>query len=228
MSLWSWKAGLAGAAIVAATAYAVAQMPSHSGMHEHMGPAGTDQMMPQGGTHSEMHSRMMQGQHGMQGGMGQHGMMMGSAVTGQPTMAGQDAFGTIQEVVRILEADPTTDWSKVNIAALREHLVDMDEVTLHAAASERVLDNGIEIAVTGEGRTLQAIKRMIPAHVQELSRIGWNAKTEDLPNGVKLTVTSTDAKQVTKLKGLGFMGIMVQGAHHQPHHLAMAKGEFMH
>ena len=230
MSLWSWKAGLAGVAIVAATAYAMAQMPSHSGMHEQMGPAGTDQqqMMPHGGMHGEMHSRMMQGQHGMQGGMGQHGMMMGSAVTGQPTMAGQEAFGTIQEVVRILEADPTTDWSKVNIAALREHLVDMDEVTLHAAASERVLDNGIEIAVTGEGRTLEAIKRMIPAHVRELSQIGWNAKTEDLPNGVKLTVTSADAKQVTKLKGLGFMGIMVQGAHHQPHHLAMAKGEFMH
>jgi hypothetical protein len=228
MSLWSWKAGLAGAAIVAATAYAVAQMPSHSGMHEQMGPAGTDQMMPQGGMHAEMHSRMIQGQHGVQGGMGQHSMTMGSAVTGQPTMAGQEAFGTIQEVVRILEADPTTEWSKVNIAALREHLVDMNEVTLHAAASERMLDNGIEIAVTGEGRTLEAIKRMIPAHVQELSRIGWNAKTEDLPNGVKLTVISADARQVTKLKRLGFMGIMVQGAHHQPHHLAMAKGEFMH
>jgi hypothetical protein len=26
-------------------------------------------------------------------------------------------------------------------------------------------------------------------------------------------------------QGLGFMGIMVQGGHHQPHHLMMAKGE---
>jgi hypothetical protein len=84
---------------------------------------------------------------------------------------------------------------------------------------------GIEIAVTGEGRTLEAIKRMVPAHVQELARTGWNAKTEDLPNGVRLTVTSTDPKQVVKLKALGFMGIMVQGEHHQPHHLLMAKGE---
>ncbi len=31
----------------------------------------------------------------------------------------------------------------------------------------------------GGGRGLGAIKRMIPAHVLELSRIGWNAKTED-------------------------------------------------
>jgi hypothetical protein len=29
-----------------------------------------------------------------------------------PTMPGQDAFGAVQEIVRILEADPKTDWSK--------------------------------------------------------------------------------------------------------------------
>ena len=47
-------------------------------------------------------------------------------------------------------------------------------------------------------------------------------------NGVKLVVTTTDPRQVIKLKVLGFMGIMVQGAHHQPHHLMMAKGENVH
>jgi hypothetical protein len=143
-------------------------------------------------------------------------------------MPGQEAFGTIQEIVRMLEADPKTDWSKVNISALREHLIDMDEVTMHASATERSLDNGIEIAVIGEGRTLDGIKRMVPAHIHELSQLGWNAKIENLSNGVRLTVTSTDAKEITKLKALGFMGIMVQGAHHQQHHLMMAKGEFNH
>ena len=87
-----------------------------------------------------------------------------------PAMPGQEAFGTIQEIVLILEADPTTDWSKVNIAALREHLIDMDEVAMRAAASERALVNGVEISVTGEGRTLEAIKRMLPAHANELGR----------------------------------------------------------
>ena len=123
-----------------------------------------------------------------------------------PTMPGQEVFGTIQEIVQILEADPTTDWSKVNIAALREHLIDMDEVTMRAAASERALDNGVEITVTGEGRTLDAIKRMLPAHAHELSAIGWNARAEDLPNGLKLIVTSGDPKQVVKLKALGLHG----------------------
>jgi hypothetical protein len=218
MSSWSWKAGLAGIAMVAATAYAVAQMPDHARMHEQMmdqSGSGGRQMMPQGG----MPGQMMHGRHGM---------MMGSESASLPVLPGQEAFGTIQEIVRILEADPSTDWSKVNISALREHLIDMDEVTMRATATQLALDNGVEITVTGEGRTLDAIKRMVPAHVHELSRLGWNARTEDLPNGVKMTVTSTDANQVTKLKALGFMGIMVQGSHHQQHHLMMAKGEFSH
>ncbi|MFZ1101473.1 MAG: hypothetical protein WAN86_01075 [Hyphomicrobiaceae bacterium] len=157
-----------------------------------------------------------------------HAQHMHGADAVTPTHPGQEAFGTIQEIVRILEADPTTDWSKVNIGALREHLIDMDEVTLRAQASERPLDNGIEITVTGEGRTLGAIKRMVPAHTRELVGLGWSASTEDLSNGVKLVVTASDPRQAAKLKALGFMGIMVQGAHHQPHHLMMAKGEFFH
>jgi hypothetical protein len=176
---------------------------------------------------AQMHDHMMQMMQGrMHGGVNQHNMMgMHGGTTGQPTLSGQDAFGAIQEVVQILEADPTTDWSKVNIDALRQHLVDMNEVTLHAAAAEQVFDNGVEITVTGEGRTSEAIKRMVPAHVAELVKLGWNAKTEDLQNGVKLTVVTSDPKELTKLKALGFMGIMVQGGHHQPHHLMMAKGE---
>lgn len=156
-----------------------------------------------------------------------HAQPMGSEAA-MPTMPGQEAFGTIQEIVRILEADPTTDWSKVNIAALREHLIDMDEVTMRAVATERPLSNGVEIMVTGEGRTRDAIKRMVPAHTHELVALGWQAGTEDLPNGVKLIVTTGDPRQLMKLKALGFMGIMVLGSHHQPHHLMMAKGEFTH
>ena len=231
MSKFPWKTTLAVSAVLAATVYAVAQVSSG-------GPMGMHGQMQQGGMMNQMHSQMMQGQGGMpgnmnmhsdlQGGMGMHGGMHGqqSGALNVPAMPGQDAFGTIQEVVQILQADQTTDWLKVNIGALRQHLIDMNEVTLHAAAAERMLDNGIEIAATGEGRTLEAIKRMVPAHVSELREIGWNAKSEDLANGVKLTVTASEAQPLAKLKALGFMGIMVQGGHHQPHHLMMAKGEF--
>lgn len=225
MRNFPWKTTLAVSALLAATAYAFAQMSSG-------GPTGM---------HGQMHDQMMRGQGGMQGGMhggtaggmgmdggvsGQNGMHhRQTGATGAPTMPGQDAFGAIQEIVQILESDPKTDWTKVNIGALREHLIDMNEVTLHAAAAQRVFDNGIEITVTGEGRTLVAIKRMVPAHVNALHEIGWNAKSDELPNGVKLTVFASEAQPLTKLKALGFMGIMVQGGHHQPHHLMMAIGQ---
>jgi len=237
MMNFPWKTTLAVSAILAATVYAYAQVSSGGpmGMHGQM-QGGMNGSM--NGSMAEMHRQMMQGQGsaGMHGNMGQgmhQGMHEGAGMHGQqsgalgaPTMPGQDAFGTIQEIVQILQADPSTDWSKVNIAALRQHLIDMNELTLHAAAAERALDNGIEIAVTGEGRTLEAIKRMVPAHVSELREIGWEAKTDDLPNGVKLTVTASETHPLTMLKALGFMGILVQGGHHQPHHLLMAKGEF--
>jgi hypothetical protein len=145
-----------------------------------------------------------------------------------PTHPGQEAFGAIQEIVRILEADPDTDWSKVDIGALREHLIDMDEVSMRARVSEHALPNGVEITVAGDGRTLAAIKRMVPAHTHELVVLGWSASAQDLPSGIKLVATSSDPHQVVKLNALGFMGIMVQGAHHQLHHLMMAKGEFVH
>jgi hypothetical protein len=216
-----WKFGIAGLGLVVAAGYAIAQMaPGDHVMHERMG-----QTMPfsDGSGPLQGHDQMMQGmmQRHMQE-MGQHGRMHAN----QPTMPGQDAFGTIQEIVRLLEADGKTDWSKVNIAALREHLIDMNEVTLKAVANERKLDNGLEIAVTGEGRTLEAIKRMVPAHARELSNAGWSAIAEEFPSGVKLVVTSADPQQALKIKGLGFIGIMVRGSHHQFHHLAMAKGEF--
>ena len=222
MSNFPWKTTLAVSALLAATAYAFAQMSSD-------GPMGMHGQM-QHGDMMKMHSRMMQGQGGMHGGMsgynGMHGQQTG--MTGTPTMPGQDAFGAIQEIVQILQSDLKTDWSKVNIDALRQHLIDMNEVTLHAAATPRVFDSGIEFTVTGEGRTVEAIKRMVPAHANELHEIGWNAKIEEIPNGVKLTVMASEAQPLTKLNALGFMGIMVQGGHHQPHHLMMAMGKFVH
>lgn len=223
MSKLPWKTTLAGLALLAATAYAFAQMSPD-------GPSGMHGQMQQGRMTDQMHQQMMQGQGGMRSGMGGHGGMHGAQLgaTGTPSMPGQDAFGAIQEIVQILQSDPKTDWSKVNIEALRQHLIDMNEVTLHAVATQRDVDNGIEIKVTGEGRTLEAIKRMVPAHANELREIGWNAKSDDLPNGVTLTVIASETQPLTKLKALGFMGVMVQGSHHQQHHLLMAMGQFVH
>jgi hypothetical protein len=178
---------------------------------------GQEQQPPMGNTSSEQMQHMIR--------------MQGQADANIPTMPGQDAFGAIQEILHILEADPNTDWSKVNLEALRQHLIDMNEVTLKADAMTKPIDNGIEVTVTGKGRTVEAIQRMVPAHVQEIEQThlnGWSAKTEPLPNGVVLTVTSDDPKQVNHLRGLDFMGVMASGSHHQAHHLAIARGEVIH
>ena len=81
------------------------------------------------------------------------------------------------------------------------------------------------------GRTEGAIQRMVVPHVVELNAMSeWSARTEPIPGGLRLLVTAKnteDAKTITRIRGLGFIGLLVQGGHHQPHHLAMAKGEEM-
>lgn len=167
----------------------------------------------------------------MTGVMAGHKMHHSGAVASSslPVEPGQDAFGTIQEIVTLLEADPQTDWSKVDIEALRQHLIDMNEVTLHATVETKPVSNGITLFVRGDGRTLQAIKRMVSAQAKELGNIAdWKAVAEDRADGIALTVTGASPLQVTKLKALGLLGLMVQGGHHQMHHLLIAKGEAMH
>lgn len=143
-----------------------------------------------------------------------------------PTMPGQEAFGTIQEIIGILESDPNTDWKSVNIDALRTHLIDMDEVTMNSHVKRKDIPNGLQMIVTGEGRTIDSIKRMVPTHNAMTLRSfdKWQTNVKIIDNGVILTVTSHDAEEIDKIRGLGFIGIMSVSSNHQPHHLMMAKG----
>ena len=143
-----------------------------------------------------------------------------------PSQPGQSAFGAIWEIIQILRADPLTDWSAVDLDALRQHLIDMDEVTLHAEAEVRRIDGGIQVAVTGRGRTLDAVRRILVKDAAHLTgNDGWTVRATDLPNGVTLIATAADPKQATIIQGLGFASVMASGTHHQQHHLAIARGE---
>ena len=105
----------------------------------------------------------------------------------------------------------------------------MSEVTLKATAVETRIDKGVQIDVTGSGRTLAAIQRMLPAHARELNGLlDWQCKDRALPDGVRLTVTSNTPAEIAHIRGLGFIGLMASGSHHQPHHLAIARGERVH
>src|SRR5215468_7006733 len=180
-----------GAALAVAVS-GIALAETAPGDHQ-MGPDHMQHAMPSG-QHpmGPDHTQEMMRQH--QGMMGGHGRMHGASTT--PTLPGQDAFGAIQETVCILDADPKTDWSKVDLEALRQHLIDMNEVTLKAEAVSKQIDGGLGIAVTGSGRTLVAIQRMIPIWVQMANgHEGWTAIVSELPDGELLTVTATDSKR---------------------------------
>jgi hypothetical protein len=118
------------------------------------------------------------------------GMMVHAASPAEP---GQAAFGAIQEIVAMLQADSHTDWSKVDVDALRQHLIDMDEVTMRATALKEPIENGLRIKVTGSDRTLAAVQRMVPEHARDIDGMyGWTVRTTTLPNGVELTVTASN------------------------------------
>lgn len=146
-----------------------------------------------------------------------------------PTQSGQAAFGAISEIVRMLEADPNTDWSRVNIEALRQHLIDMDDVTMHAVVSQRNVPGGVELTVTGSGRTAGAIKRMAANHTRMLDHESdYHAVAAERSDGALITVTakdSSDSRLVARIRGLGFAGFMTEGEHHAAHHLAIARGD---
>lgn len=149
----------------------------------------------------------------------------GTAGAALPVEAGQDAFAAIQEIVALLEADPTTDWSKVDLAGLRRHLVDMHEVTLNAEVVERDVPGGFEARVTGAGRTAAAVRRIVPAHARFVGGDGAvRVSVQELPDGAVLTATTSDPQGVARLRGLGFFGLLVGGHSHQAHHLALARG----
>jgi len=171
-------------------------------------------------THTGMdHEAMMNGNDMAQMQTMATGMQMNPA-----TEAGQSAFAAIEEIVLALVADPNTDWSKVNIPALREHLVDMELVFTDAEVQTTEVENGFQFAVTGTGKTIGSIQRMAVAHSGVMNGNGdWTFSPEKTATGVVLTIT-TSADDMDKLRALGFFGIMALGMHHQDHHWMMATG----
>jgi hypothetical protein len=153
-----------------------------------------------------------------------HRMADGSA----PSEPGQAAFAAIQEIVRILEADPKTDWSKVNIEALRQHLIDMNDVTLAARVASEPVEVGMRYTVTGDGPVQESIRRMVAAHAATMDGVdGWHFEAATAEGGAVLIVRPP-AKDMEKLHGLGFIGVLTRGMHHQMHHLMIARGENPH
>jgi hypothetical protein len=146
-----------------------------------------------------------------------------------PSEPGQAAFTAIQEIVAILVAEPATDWSRVDVEALRRHLIDMDNVTLRAEVATTPVPDGMRYTVSGTGAVRESIRRMVKAHAETMSGAnGMTIRAEDAAQGAVMTVMLEDPAVLPKLKGLGFIGLMTLGMHHQQHHLMIATGHGPH
>jgi hypothetical protein len=148
-----------------------------------------------------------------------------------PRQPAQSAYAAIGEIVRILKADSTTDWFKVNLEAVRQHMIDMDEVTMRASVVQRPVPGGVTMTVTGDAKVAPAIKRMLTSHAGMLDQDPqYHARIEPITGGVQFTVAArdpNDANLVAMIRGLGFAGLLTEGDHHARHHLALARGDAM-
>lgn len=171
-----------------------------------------------------------QQQGGMDHSMMDHGAMMHSAASSSNvTEKGQSAFAAIAEIVALLAADPATDWKNVNIEGLRQHLIDMDSVTLHAQVLATPTDDGARFEAWSDDPAVQApIRRMVLAHAVTMNGVnGWTLTAAETDRGATLDVGGA-AADAAMIQGLGFIGVMALGMHHQAHHLAIATGQNPH
>ena len=145
-----------------------------------------------------------------------------------PTRAGQEAFATIAEIARLLDADSRTDWSKVDLEALRQHLLDMDDVTMRAVVRSTNVDGGATFDVQGTGRVREAIRRMATSHGAMITAAdGFSWQSTETPTGARVTVRALkrdDSIMTQRVRALGFVGLLTLGDHHTVHHLGIANG----
>jgi len=143
------------------------------------------------------------------------------------TEPGNDAFGTIQEVVRTLRENPHTDWTRVNLEALRQHLVDMDNFTKHVSEiSKHNIQSGVELEVRADSEAAsQSLARALSAHPRMIKdEFGWDIAVSGNGPVYRMRVTSPRPQDVEQIRGLGYIGIMALGQHHQMHHWMIATG----
>lgn len=158
-------------------------------------------------------------------------MMMKKTVETQLNQAGNDVFATIQEVIKKLDNNPATDWSKVNIEALRQHLLDMNDMALHVEIiSQKPLKNGLEVTLQPTtNRAAQTLARVFNAHPMHLKReTGWDMQVVKNDQQFVLTTTTEKPEQVQKIIALSYIGLMAYGNHHQPHHWGISTSQNPH
>jgi len=140
-------------------------------------------------------------------------------------LGGQDALGAIQEVVGLLLADPSTDWSRVSIARLRQHLVDLERLTLFARVEEAPIERGLRVRIGGDDQLLASARRAVLRHAERMDGFrDWRVTGEDAGDAIVLELTTDREEELEVLRGMGFYGFLASGVHRPHELLAVARG----
>ena len=179
---------------------------------------------------SKMHHGAMNHSAMMNHGSMNHNQLTAQTNTATLVESGTDPFAVIQEAITALEANPNTNWEKVNIEALRSHLVEMQDMTLNIDVVQSQVNKGFKAIVTPTtDRAAKSLTKVLSAHPMQMkAETGWDMQVQNNDGVFTLTVTTDNAKDVAKIRGLGYIGVMAYGNHHQPHHWAIASGDNPH
>lgn len=146
------------------------------------------------------------------------------------TEAGTDPFAVIQEAIKGLEAGADTNWTKVDFEGLRKHLVEMNDMTLNVDVQETDIEDGFKaIVIPTHNRAIRSLSNVLKNHpVMMEAETGWKMKVERVNDLFVIKVTTKKLEEVDKIRGLGYIGVMAYGNHHQPHHKGMVLGNNPH
>jgi hypothetical protein len=144
--------------------------------------------------------------------------------------SGTDPFAVIQETISKLEANKNTDWSKVNIEALRKHLVEMEDATLNVTLKQVNVKNGFAAMIFPQtNRAVKSLFNLLKNHPEQMEKeTGWVMVVNRVDDHFEITVTTKNDKEIDKIRGLGYIGVIAYGDHHKKHHWSMASGEEVH
>lgn len=106
----------------------------------------------------------------------------------------------------------------------------MNNVTVAALVQAERIDGGIRYRVTSDDPGVtDSIQRMVSSHLRTVGESAIEQYELDaIDEGVILTLVTSDERREQRWAALGFVGWLSSGMHHQPHHLALAKGQSPH
>lgn len=106
----------------------------------------------------------------------------------------------------------------------------MQDMALNVTVEQQPINLGFMAVITPTtNRAVQSMIRVLSAHPSQMKiETGWDMTVTNNNGIFTITVTTDQLLDVNKIRGLGYIGIMAYGNHHQPHHWAMASGQNPH